>query len=190
MATAAVKKGRGFWEGVLPQYEALGGQVVRYKLSPKKRSKMMRRANAQASRPGSPTSDDQDWVGKSEDLVEVFADKFRAKAVNMEGVEQKVKELLEAGPRYEEDEAKEDSTQERAEKRQNTRDQLSARVGGRGRGRGVGRGGPASIEERRPVEESNDTTAQKQAENETFRKELASRDREVFSQKRVIDELL
>ena len=189
MATAAVKKGREFWEGVLPQYEALGGQVVRYKLGPKKRGKMMRRANAQASRPGSPTSDDQDWVGKSEDLVEVFADKFRAKAVNMEGVEQKVKELLEAGPRHEEDEAEADLTQERVAKRQTTRDQLSARVGGRGRGRGVGRGRPASIEERRPVEESNDTTAQKQAENEALRKELASRDREVLSQKRAIDEL-
>ena len=108
----------------------------------------------------------------------------------MEGVEQKVQELLEAGQRYEEDEATVEPTQERAEKRQNTRDQLSARVGGRGRGRGVGRGRPTSIEERRPVEESNDTTAQKQAENETLRKELASRDREVFSQKRVIDELL
>ena len=39
------------------------------------------------------------------------------------------------------------------------------------------------------MEESNDAIAQKQAENEILRKEIASRDREVSSQKRVIGEL-
>ena len=75
--------------------------MVRYKLGTKKRGRLMRNIGAQGSRPGSPSSGDQDWVGKSEDFVAVFADKFRDKSVNMEAVEQKVQELLEAGQRYE-----------------------------------------------------------------------------------------
>ena len=105
-ANAPVKRGVVLWEKVLPQFEALQRQVVKYKLSSKKRTRMIRRIGVQGSRPGSPTYGDQDSVRKSEELVAVFADKFKDRPVTMEGVEQKFKEVLAAGPTDEEEEDK------------------------------------------------------------------------------------
>ena len=113
-ANAPVKRCVGLWEMVLPQLEALQGQVVKYKLSSKKRTRMIRRIGVQGSRPGSPTYGDQDSVRKSEELVAVFADKFKDRPVTMEGVEQKFKEVLAAGPTDEEEEEKVEPTHERA----------------------------------------------------------------------------